>query len=309
MVLVIGTDDGLFTYDIATGTLESTADDVEIHQLDADGDVVYAGTGSGVVRIDGDGLRPLGTLGERVMSIHRTARGDLYAGTRPAHLFRSDDGGDTWERLETFEEIPGKDDWTQNYMGPAQVRDVRTHERAPWKLFVAVETDGVYVSPDAGRTWEYRGRGLDNDPHGLRFLGQDSLVATCGRGLYRTDDAGRIWYRLDTHQKYFWYQYFREGIVHDGAYYTSVMDRSTHRYQDVDDGLILVSTDGGTTFEDRKYPGHEDDYVNAWAADGDRVFGGTVGGRLLEGPGDWTAVGSVDSTIHSLAVHGGTDDE
>lgn len=160
----------------------------------------------------------------------------------------------------------------------------------------------MYVSLDAGRTWEYRGRGLDNDPHGLRFLEQDSLIATCGRGLYRTDDAGRVWYRVDSHQQYFWYQYYREGIVHDGVYYTSVMDRSTHRYKDVDDGLILVSTDGGATFDDQDFSGSDDDYVNAWASDGTRVYGGTVGGRLLEGPGDWTEVDSLDATIHSMAL-------
>ncbi|MFB6254114.1 MAG: WD40/YVTN/BNR-like repeat-containing protein [Halobacteriaceae archaeon] len=247
-------------------------------------------------------MNSVGLSGHQVVSVHQTQTDDLYAGTRPAHIYTSTDGGDTWNQVESFETIPGKEDWTQNYMGPAQVRDIRTHKQTPSKLFVAIETAGVYVSPNGGRSWEYRGRGLDNDPHGLRIIGQDSIIATCGRGLYRTDNAGKLWYRLDTHQQYFWYQYFREGIVHDGTYYTSVMDRSTHRYQEIDDGIILVTSDGGDTFDDQEFPGHEDDYVNAWTVADDNVFGGTVNGQLIEGPDYWTTVDTVNATIQSLAV-------
>lgn len=304
MTLVLGTDEGLYTFDADDGAEPAPlVDGIGVRQLEPgpEAGVVYAATEEGVYHVD-DGATLLGLADEQVVSIEPSPTGDLYAGTRPAHVYASADGGATWDRLDTFEAIPGKEDWTQNYMGPAQVRDIRIHERTPSKLFVAVETDGVYVSPDAGRTWAYRGRGLDNDPHGLRFVGQDSLIATCGRGLYRTDDAGQVWYRLDTHQKYFWKRYFREGIRHDGVYYTSVMDRSKHRFEGVDDGLILRSADGGDTFEDDEFPGHEDDFVNAWATDGDRVFGGTVGGRLLGGPDEWAELAAVDATIRSLAV-------
>lgn len=305
MELLLGTDDGLYATDVESGddSMRRLAD-LAVSQLEsgAETDTVYAATDSGVYRIEGEDVTSVGLAESETVSVHETPTGDWYAGTRPAHVYRSTDDGDTWDRIESFERIPGKEDWTQNYMGPAQVRDIRTHREAPWKVFVAVETDGVYVSPDAGQTWEYRGCGLDNDPHGLRVVDTDSVIATCGRGLYRTDDAGRLWYRLDTHQQYFWYQYFREGIVHDGVYYTSVVDRSKHRYRDVDDGRILYSTDGGDSFEDQPFPGHEDDYVNAWATDRDRVFGGTVSGRLLQGPGEWTQIDAVDATISSLAV-------
>ncbi|WP_137284937.1 beta propeller repeat protein [Halorussus salinisoli] len=64
-------------------------------------------------------------------------------------------------------------------------------------------------------------------------------------GLYRTDDGGRTWYRLDTHQRHFWFQYFREGIVHEGTYFTCAMDRSQHRFEDLDEGVVLRSGDGG----------------------------------------------------------------
>lgn len=54
-----------------------------------------------------------------MVSVHQSPTGDLYAGTRPAHVFKSEDSGETWTRIDSFEEIPGKEDWTQNYMGPA----------------------------------------------------------------------------------------------------------------------------------------------------------------------------------------------
>lgn len=310
MSIVLATDDGCYRYDTADGTLSGPLDEgTAVTQLAVgpEGEV-YAATDRGAAQVDSGGVQRLGLLNTEVVSVHRTATGALYAGTRPAHLHRSTDEGETWTRVESFESIPGKVDWTQNHMGPAQVRDIGSHRQAPWRLFVAVETAGVYVSPDGGRTWVSRGRGLDNDLHGIQFRGPESLYATCGRGLYRTDDAGRRWYRLDTHHDRFWYQYFREGLVHDAVYYTSVMDRAAHRFQDSDPGRLLVTTDGGTTFDEQPFPDQDDDYVNAWAADGGTVFGGTVGGRLLRGPGSWEPVAEVDTTIRSLAVVGRTGD-
>lgn len=312
MPVLVGTDDGIHQWDTEQWERTTVLDGVDANQIErgaATGDF-YAAAGSGLFRSsDGEEWTALDVddVGDAepidaVVSVHETANGRLFAGTRPAHVHRSVDGGEDWERLERFEAIPGKDDWTQNYMGPAQVRDVRSHERAPGKLFVAVETDGVYVGHDYGRTWEYRGRGLDNDPHGLRMVRRDALIATCGRGLYRTDDAGRTWYRLDTHQRHFWSRYFREGILHDGGYYTCATNRSAHSYEDRDPGVLLRSQDGGTTLEAREFPGQGDDYVNAWASVGDRLVAGTVHGRLLVGPDRWELVAELDGTVQSLAA-------
>lgn len=307
--VLVGTDDGVLRERLDDSVTTTVLDDASVRQLEwgPATDSYYAATDDGLYcSEDADdwcdtGLEDTDSAPvDAVVSVHETANGRLFAGTRPAHLYRSRDGGETWDRVERFESIPGKDEWTQNYMGPAQVRDVRSHERAPGKLFVAVETDGVYVGLDYGRTWEYRGRGLDNDPHGLRMAGRDSLIATCGRGLYRTDDAGRTWYRLDTHQRHFWFQYFREGVFHEGAYYACAMDRSRHRFEDRDEGVILRSVDGGATLSGQAFPGSEDDYVNAWASVGDSLVAGTVHGRLLTGPGEWRLIDEFGSTVTSL---------
>jgi hypothetical protein len=226
----------------------------------------------------------------------------LYAGTQPAGLYRSSDEGSSWELCHSFERLPGKDEWEQLGHGGPQVRDLTAHPRAPSKLFVAVEAEGVYVSPDYGDTWNFRSYGLQRDPHSLQMLAQDTVVATCGRGLYRTENAGRAWHRVDTHRRHFWFSYFREAVrmKTDGTIYTSGEDRAEARFENNASGRIFKSTDEGKTWDHEEFPGEEDDFVNAWTSSEDTVVGGTINGWIINGPDDWVLATNVDSTIRSL---------
>ena len=40
------------------------------------------------------------------------ADGAVYAGTEPSRLFRSRDGGESWEELVALQEIPSRPDWS-----------------------------------------------------------------------------------------------------------------------------------------------------------------------------------------------------
>jgi photosystem II stability/assembly factor-like uncharacterized protein len=308
MPLLIGTDRGLFAYDLSTDSgPTSKMDSVHVRQLQSrpNGPTIYAATMSGLfASLDqGKTWMDLDVPHDQIASVFTTPDDRfLFAGTQPAHVYRSVDDGHSWTQCETFDQLPGKENWKQLGRGGPQVRDMTAHPRAPGKLFVAVEAEGVYVSVDYGDTWDFRSYGLYRDPHGLEMLGQDTVVAACGRGLYRTTDAGRSWQRVDTHRRSFWFSYFREAITHDkgNTVYTSGEDRAAARFDNSDQGMIFASTDEGTTWQLEEFPGHERDYVNAWATAGEVVVGGTVNGRLLRGPGEWEVVTTLDSTITSL---------
>lgn len=308
MSLIVGTDRGVYTLDLDDPSPTPVLADVEVRQLrqSADDEAAYAATRSGLYRSTDEGASwtALGVPHDEVVSVFETPDGAaLFTGTQPAHVYRSTDDGATWERCEAFERLPGKASWAQLGPGGPQVRDLTGHPNAPGTVFAAVESEGVYATPDYGETWERRSRGLHADPHALHALAQDALVASCGRGLYRTRDAGRTWIRVDTDRELFWYSYYREAHVSDGVLYASAQDRSEARHDPPGGGVIVSSSDDGRTLAlDEDFPGADGDFVNAWTTAGDGVVGGTLGGRILVGPDEWTERTRLDGEIRSLTV-------
>lgn len=312
MRVAIGTADGVLTDDLGDER-EPTVRlaDAPVRQLrwSPDGSL-YAATTTGLYRSrdGGSTWSNLGVPHDHVASTYETPDGGVsFAGTKPAGLYRSTDDGESWERCESFERLPGKDEWLQLGPGGPQVRDIVGHARAPGTAFVAVEAEGVLATTDYGDTWAYRSDGLHRDPHALLALDQGALVAACGRGLYRTDDGGRSWRRLDTAPALFWHTYYREAVAADGVLYASAQDRSEARHDPPGSGVIVESSDGGSTLEVvSSFPGADGDFVNAWAAADGTVVGGTLGGRVLVERDDWEVAATVDGEIRSLAaVDGG----
>lgn len=309
MPLIVGTEHGVYTLDGDDSSSPTPVlADVEVRQFrrSTDDEAVYAATNSGLYRSTDRGASwiALGVPHDEVASVFEAPDGAvLLAGTQPAHLYRSRDGGATWERCEAFERIPGRESWAQLGPGGPQVRDIAGHPNAPGTVYAAVEAEGVYATLNYGDSWERRSYGLYGDPHGLHVTGRESVVAACGRGLYRTTDGGRGWHRLDTHRSSFWHSYFREVIEHEGVLYASAQDRSEQRHDPPGSGVILTSVDNGRTLSlHDDFPGADGDYVNAWTATDGRVVGGTIHGRILVGPGAWEERTRLEGEVRSLTV-------
>lgn len=328
MPLCIGTPDGLYR-----APAEGVDDAERVHDcgrvtvVDAfpAAEGVFAAADDGLYRSTDGGVTwtDLGVPEGDVVSVRASPDGAyLYAGTRPPHVYVSEDaldgGGEpTWERHEAFSRLPGREDWFQLAdmsagLAGTQVRSLATHPDAPARLVAGVEAIGVYVSEDYGATWERRSRGLHDDVHHVLSLGADSYVASCGRGLYRTDDAGGTWLRLDTDAGLFWHSYFREAASHRGVLYAAAQDRSEARHADRERGVVLASTDRGETVATETLPGETgtfavegayDRFVQAWTVLDDRVLAGTRSGRVFarRDDGEWEARGRVPETIRSLA--------
>jgi photosystem II stability/assembly factor-like uncharacterized protein len=305
MTLCIGTNDGVYRAPGTTADRERVLDAgiaLQVQRLDGD---TYAATGDGLYRSsDGHDWTDCGVPTDAVTSVATSSDGgDIYAGTRPAHVYVSADGGESWTRSESFASFPGREAWVNlGGVGP-QVRALAVHPSAPARLVAGVEAAGVYVSPDRGETWERRSDGLNVDVHDLTTLGRDDWVAACGRGCYRTTDAGRTWTALDTSPDQFWHTYHRESNVHDGVLYVGTQDRAAARYDDDAGGLLLASRDGGRNWTAEPYPDDDNSYPLAWAVDDGTLLTGTDEGSVLAREADgWQAVATVPSTIRSLAA-------
>ena len=253
---------------------------------ESDPNVIYVGTGQGTIRgnvavgvgvyksLDGgktwihSGLRNAGQIQE--IRIHPKDENLVYAAVignafypnEDRGLYRSKDGGKTWERILYISSKTGIVDISLDPANPRVMYAAAwTGQRMPWTVISGSEESALYKSVDGGDTWKKLGGGL---PEGLvGKIGVTvspvnpsrvwAIVEAPEDGLFRSDDAGETWKRLETNQK--------RRLWQRAWYYM-------HIYADPKDEQKLYvlnvdqfrSRDGGSTFEEIEVPhgdGHD----------------------------------------------------
>jgi photosystem II stability/assembly factor-like uncharacterized protein len=82
----------------------------------------------------------------------------VYAGAEDAALFRSADGGRTWQELAGLRSAKGN--LWQPGAGGMAVHTIIQDPSRPGRIYVAISAAGVFRSDDSGQTWRARNRGL-----------------------------------------------------------------------------------------------------------------------------------------------------
>jgi photosystem II stability/assembly factor-like uncharacterized protein len=134
--------------------------------------------------------------------------GSLYAGVQPAGLFRSDDGGETWQHVEGLQKHPSRPHWTPGGAGLI-LHTLLPHPDDHDQIWIGISAAGVFHTSDGGKSWEPRNKGTRADflPEDQRYpeFGQcvHNLVMAAGQpdrlyqqnhcGMYRSDDGGKSW--------------------------------------------------------------------------------------------------------------------
>jgi hypothetical protein len=130
----------------------------------------------------------------------------VYAGVEDAALFRSIDGGQTWQELSGLRDHDSGSSW-QPGAGGMCLHTIIQHPTDPGRIFVAISSAGVFRTDDAGKTWRPTNRGLHSeqipDPvaevghcvHRLAMhpLRPDVLFMQKHWDVMRSDDAGESW--------------------------------------------------------------------------------------------------------------------
>jgi photosystem II stability/assembly factor-like uncharacterized protein len=138
--------------------------------------------------------------------------GAVYAGVQPAGLFRSDDGGASWNHVEGLQKHPSRPEWNPGGAGLI-LHSIVLHPQDPEQVWIGISAAGVFHTGDGGETWEPRNRGTRADfmPEGQNYpeFGQcvHNVVMAAGMpdrlyqqnhcGMYRSDDGGVAWQSIE----------------------------------------------------------------------------------------------------------------
>ena len=83
------------------------------------------------------------------------AHGTLYAGSKPANLLASENGGKDSRRIQALTDHPSAGSWNPGAAGLV-LHTIVSDPGNPKKLWVGISAAGVFATEDGGATWERR---------------------------------------------------------------------------------------------------------------------------------------------------------
>ncbi len=217
------------------------------------------------------------------------ALGHVYGANPDRGVFRSRDGGATWQKALFKSNDVGAIDLAFDPVDPQTIyASLWNTRRPPWSIYPPSygPGSGLYKSTDGGSAWQPLTRGLPTDGVGRIGIAVASsnrsrvyaIVDAKEGGLFRSDDAGATWSKASGDSRIWGRGWYFGKVVVDPKNQDLVYVSNTGVYR---------SRDGGRTFGEpfKGSPGG-DDYHQLWIYPDD-------GSRMILG-GDQGAVISVD---------------
>jgi hypothetical protein len=144
---------------------------------------------------------------KRVWALEESPRpGELWCGSIPGALFRSRDGGDSWQIVESLWNHPGRKAWFGGGADFPGIHSVLIDPRDPSVIRIGISCGGLWISRDDGASWQLEGRGMRaaymppeqalepgvQDPHRVVqcAAAPDRLWIQHHNGIFRSDDGG-----------------------------------------------------------------------------------------------------------------------
>jgi hypothetical protein len=247
----------------------------------------------------------------------------LYAGVKPAGLFRSSNGGETWDHVSGLRDHPTRGDWMEGAAGLIlhSIVPDRDHSDRVW---VGMSSVGVMRTEDGGATWRHRNEGIlakhlpdprsefGQCPHKLRRAPDGRLYMQHHGGVYTSNDGADSWTDISAGLPS---DYGFPMVVHPGdpetAFVIPLNGDSTGRHFPDGKAAVYRTTDGGAS-----WTGHgeglprEDAYTNVFrqsmsidSLDPAGVYFATSTGQVFASKNDgeaWQQLSSYLPPIYSV---------
>ncbi len=240
---------------------------------DSDPNVIYVGTGSNAPRgnispgdgmyksMDGGktwkhaGLEKAGQIGRiRIHPVnpdlvYAAVLGNLFTPSEERGVYRSRDGGNSWERVLFLDQDTGSVELAMDPTNPRIIYSAMwSIRRTPWTLEGVSDQGGLFKTTDGGDSWEKVKGGLPEDVTGkigVTVSPADpdriwALVENEKGGVYRSDDGGESWNRVNSNRKLQQRAWYYTRIFADPVDPDTVYALNTSFYK---------SIDGGKTFQ------------------------------------------------------------
>ena len=284
---------------------------------DSDPNVIYVGTGEACIRGNisfGDGVYRSADAGKTwtnvglkdtrhigAVIVHPTnpdvafvaALGHAYGRNTERGLFRTRDGGKTWEKVLYLDDHTGAIDVVFDPNNPHILFAAMWEGyRTPWTLNSGGEKDGLYRSNDDGSSWKrVEGDGLPEGPLGrigVAVSGADSnvvyaLIEAKNGGLYRSEDGGATWKLVNDDRRFRQRAWYFTHVWADPKNSAGVYIANT--------GLFR-SIDGGKSFD--RLPAPHGDHHGLWIdpSNPNRMINGNDGGATIsvDGGKNWSTL-------------------
>lgn len=312
-------DGGVYWRNVSDGFMTSASVGA-ISVARSDSNVIYAGTGETTIRLDvsyGDGVykstdagRTWSNVGLRDSKhiaricihprdpdlLYVAVLGDIFGPHEERGVFRSKDGGKSWERVLFRNADSGAVDISMDPNNPRILFATMWETRRNfWNISSGGPGSGLFRSMDGGDTWQEISRNPGLPDGMLGKIGVAVSPARSGRvwaliettddktGLYRSEDFGASWKLISSYRD----------LMHRPWYYTHVFADTGHADTVYVTNLQMwKSTDGGATFSEITTP-HGDNH-DLWIdpADPSRMVEGNDGGANISfnGGATWSTI-------------------
>ncbi|NNG11023.1 MAG: glycosyl hydrolase, partial [Arenibacter sp.] len=215
-----------------------------------------------------------------------TAQGAQYGPSVDRGVYRSTNGGATWEKVLYIDPTTGPSSLSMDMKNPLILYAAMwQHRRYAWTMESGGAMSGLFKSTDGGTTWEKMKEGLPKEfgkagisvsrANPERVFAVIEAAKDKG-GVYRSDDAGKKWTQVNKN---------RVNVARSWYYMEIFADPQDENKVYVLNAPVMKSIDGGKSFSNLRTPHGDNHHLWIHPKDNTKMINSNDGGANISNNG------------------------